>query len=253
MAYWQFEDTVALDESGASKLRLVAKDSSANGKSCFPISCELSGNHHSRNAKCNLSAIVLTAGNHLPLVNPPVAADVVIQNEVFFFKNGRHALPFALSCRPLQKLPQQACSSKCGVVQTFYRCWKYPAYVLQSDGQHKLQTSALSFRNNYAINHNVSGMPTADFTLAFWARTPAIDDDRAPGANQAELFSYATHLKESGESCSDRHSYILQRNANLQQYEHGHARQPSAAHDDLQICNCRQQGAPDLCGRRHSD
>lgn len=50
-AYWQFEDTVEFDESGASKLRLVAKDSSGNG-------------------------------NHLPLVTPPAAADVLIQNDV---------------------------------------------------------------------------------------------------------------------------------------------------------------------------
>lgn len=42
-------------------------------------------------------------------------------------------------------------------------------------------------------------MPTGDFSVAFWARTPAIDDKHAPGANQAELFSYATHLKESGD------------------------------------------------------
>jgi hypothetical protein len=52
VAYWQFEDTIAYDKkTGASKPRLVAKDSS----------------HH---------------GNHLPLVNPPKAADVIIENDV---------------------------------------------------------------------------------------------------------------------------------------------------------------------------
>lgn len=39
----------------------------------------------------------------------------------------------------------------------------------------------------------MTGMPTGDFTVAFWARTPAINGLRTPGANQAELFSYATH------------------------------------------------------------
>jgi hypothetical protein len=52
VAYWQFEDTVEYDKkTGASKPRLVAKDSSRNG-------------------------------NDLPLVNPPTAADVIIQNDV---------------------------------------------------------------------------------------------------------------------------------------------------------------------------
>jgi hypothetical protein len=52
VAYWQFEDTVQYDKkTGASKPRLVAKDSS----------------HH---------------GNHLPLINPPQAADVIIENDV---------------------------------------------------------------------------------------------------------------------------------------------------------------------------
>jgi hypothetical protein len=52
VAYWQFEDTMQYDKkTGASKARLVAKDSS----------------HH---------------GNHLPLINPPQAADVIIENDV---------------------------------------------------------------------------------------------------------------------------------------------------------------------------
>lgn len=52
VAYWQFEDTIQFDKNtGASKPRLLAKDSS----------------HH---------------GNHLPLVNPPKAADVIIENDV---------------------------------------------------------------------------------------------------------------------------------------------------------------------------
>lgn len=52
MAYWQFEDTIQFDKkTGASKPRLVAKDSSRHG-------------------------------NHLPLINPPQAADVIIENDV---------------------------------------------------------------------------------------------------------------------------------------------------------------------------
>jgi hypothetical protein len=60
-----------------------------------------------------------------------------------------------------------------------------------------MHAGALAFRNNYAINHNVTGMPTGDFSVGFWARTPAIDQLMAPGANQEELFSYATHLSKS--------------------------------------------------------
>lgn len=51
VAYWQFEDTAELDKGGAAKLRMVAKDSSGNG-------------------------------NHLPLVTPPQAADIIIHNDV---------------------------------------------------------------------------------------------------------------------------------------------------------------------------
>lgn len=58
----------------------------------------------------------------------------------------------------------------------------------------------------------MTGMPTGDFTVAFWARTPAINDLRTPGANQAELFSYATHLQESGgqlfQACSEARSWV---------------------------------------------
>ena len=61
-----------------------------------------------------------------------------------------------------------------------------------------MHAGALAFRNNYAINHNVTGMPTGDFSVGFWARTPEIDELKTPGANQAELFSYATHLSASG-------------------------------------------------------
>lgn len=61
-----------------------------------------------------------------------------------------------------------------------------------------MHAGALAFRNNYAINHNVTGMPTGDFSVGFWARTPAIDELKTPVANQAELFSYATHLSKSG-------------------------------------------------------
>ena len=69
--------------------------------------------------------------------------------------------------------------------------------ILQAD-KHSMDAGALAFRNNYAINHNVTSMPTGDFSVGFWARTPAIDELKTPGANQAELFSYATHLSTSG-------------------------------------------------------
>jgi hypothetical protein len=70
--------------------------------------------------------------------------------------------------------------------------------------QRSVQAGALAFRNNYAINHNLTGMPTGNFSVGFWARTPAIDKLKALGANQAELFSYATHLSKSSAGADRR-------------------------------------------------
>lgn len=36
-----------------------------------------------------------------------------------------------------------------------------------------LETSALTFRNNYAMNQGFQGMPFGDITIEFWARTPS--------------------------------------------------------------------------------
>lgn len=51
MAYWQFEDGVDFGKGGFSQPHLTARDSSRNG-------------------------------NHLPLVNPPKAADIIIRAKV---------------------------------------------------------------------------------------------------------------------------------------------------------------------------
>jgi hypothetical protein len=105
-----------------------------------------------------------------------------------------------------------------------------------------MHAGALAFRNNYAINHNVTGMPTGDFSVGFWARTPAIDELKMPGANQAELFSYATHLSASGAhgNSLDTPSPAHHTNACLYSESPGKV--------SLDILSCRRQSKPGIRG-----
>ena len=63
---------------------------------------------------------------------------------------------------------------------------------------HSMKAGALSFKNNYAANDAMVGMPTKDFTVEFWARTPALSKDAPAAGNYAEFFSFATHLQGDG-------------------------------------------------------
>ncbi|KAK9814590.1 hypothetical protein WJX72_008328 [[Myrmecia] bisecta] len=70
--------------------------------------------------------------------------------------------------------------------------------TIDKDGKH-FPTSALSFQNNYAMNSEMTGMPTRDVTVEFWARTPASfqGPGKIPTQDQAEFFSFATRLPEA--------------------------------------------------------
>lgn len=62
------------------------------------------------------------------------------------------------------------------------------------DGK-QLSTGSLSFANNYAFNPEMINMPERDFTVEFWARTPAYDGDKSTTNSFTSLFSYATHTQ----------------------------------------------------------
>lgn len=63
----------------------------------------------------------------------------------------------------------------------------------------ELRTGSLSFENNYAMQADMKDMPSRDFTVEFWAQTPAINTSASADAlqNFMNFLSYATHLPES--------------------------------------------------------
>ncbi|KAK9918751.1 hypothetical protein WJX75_006574 [Coccomyxa subellipsoidea] len=64
---------------------------------------------------------------------------------------------------------------------------------IKKDGK-QLSTGSLNFANNYVFNPEMINMPESDFTVEFWARTPAYDESN--GTNSfTTLFSYATHTQ----------------------------------------------------------
>lgn len=68
-----------------------------------------------------------------------------------------------------------------------------PVDINPGGGSKHLKTTALTFKNNYAMLSHAIDMPQEDFTVAMWARTPAIRNDRPPSDDTAMLLSYATH------------------------------------------------------------
>ncbi|BDA49076.1 probable Sushi, von Willebrand factor type A, EGF and pentraxin pentraxin domain-containing protein at C-terminar half [Coccomyxa sp. Obi] len=67
---------------------------------------------------------------------------------------------------------------------------------ISKDGK-QLSTGSLSFANNYAFNPEMIDMPRKDFTVEFWARTPAYDADKSASNSFTSLFSYATHTERT--------------------------------------------------------
>ena len=64
---------------------------------------------------------------------------------------------------------------------------------IAQDGK-QLSTGSLNFANNYAFNPAMVNMPEKDFTVEFWARTPAYNEDTTTNSFTT-LFSYATHTQ----------------------------------------------------------
>lgn len=60
----------------------------------------------------------------------------------------------------------------------------------------QVSTGSLNFANNYAYNPEMVNMPAKDFTVEFWARTPAWDENTSTNAFTT-LFSYATHTQRT--------------------------------------------------------
>ncbi len=61
-----------------------------------------------------------------------------------------------------------------------------------------MSTSSLVFENNYALNGDVTGMPTRDVSVEFWARTPAYNKS-SPNADKKfeDILNYATHIPDA--------------------------------------------------------
>ncbi|PSC70155.1 concanavalin A-like lectin glucanase [Micractinium conductrix] len=72
------------------------------------------------------------------------------------------------------------------------------AHVDIQKGGDRLQAGALSFRNNYALQPDYTGMPDKDITVEFWARTPAYTPRNATPERYAEFFSFASFGRDGG-------------------------------------------------------
>ena len=56
---------------------------------------------------------------------------------------------------------------------------------------HALQTGAISFHNNFAMNQGFQGMPEGDISIEFWARTPTYNVSTAQPDIYSEFINYA--------------------------------------------------------------
>ena len=73
------------------------------------------------------------------------------------------------------------------------------ATILQ--GGRTFSSSSIVFENNYALNPEMSGMPTKDLTVEFWSKTPAYDNNALGHNPLADLLVYATHIPEADSFC----------------------------------------------------
>lgn len=69
------------------------------------------------------------------------------------------------------------------------------SFVMGLQSGSRLETGGLEFTNNYAFNPSMVNMPCDDFTVEFWAKTPAYTD-RTSGNSFQSFFSYATHTEK---------------------------------------------------------
>ncbi|KAK9789369.1 hypothetical protein WJX73_005379 [Symbiochloris irregularis] len=70
----------------------------------------------------------------------------------------------------------------------------HPASITK--GSKHRDTNALSFEDNYALNEHISGMPTRDFTVSFWAKTAPYNKSR-PAQEYNTFLTYATHIPDA--------------------------------------------------------
>eukprot|EP00210_Caulerpa_lentillifera_P002634 g2516.t1 len=56
----------------------------------------------------------------------------------------------------------------------------------------EFKTHALTFKNNYAMNTGMEGIPTEDITVEFWARSGALTGSPGTTEHYAEFISFAT-------------------------------------------------------------
>lgn len=61
-----------------------------------------------------------------------------------------------------------------------------------------LETGALTFHNNYAMNQGFQGMPDGDITIEFWARTPAYNASTAQPDIYSEFLNFAAVAPSAG-------------------------------------------------------
>ncbi|KAL4422517.1 hypothetical protein ABPG75_008714 [Micractinium tetrahymenae] len=69
-------------------------------------------------------------------------------------------------------------------------------------GDKRMETGALTFRNNYAMQQAYEGMPDRDITVEFWARTPAYTPKNSTPERYAEFFSFASFARDEASLAS---------------------------------------------------
>lgn len=77
--------------------------------------------------------------------------------------------------------------------------------VIEKDGK-SLRTHSLTFKNNYAMNSGLDGMPAKDITVEFWARSGALGDNTLTSERYAEFLSFASLKQPSDGSNSNSHA-----------------------------------------------
>lgn len=68
---------------------------------------------------------------------------------------------------------------------------------IDAGGGQAFDAGVASFRNNYAANQGLAGMPDRDVSVEFWARTPAYNATRSPDA-YAEFLSFSSFSTDDG-------------------------------------------------------